>query len=154
VVGVGDPALLEPLARVLAALGGERAWVVHGASGLDELALEGPSEVAVLDGGTVRRLRVHPGDAGLATTSHAPLRVSSPAESADRIRAVLGGEPGPARDVVVLNAAAALVVAGVAGELRTGAERARAILDSGAAARVLERLVGFTREAQAAGAAR
>ncbi len=153
VVGVGDAALLEPLAGVLAALGGERAWVVHGAGGLDELAVEGPSEVALLEGGTVRRVRVHPADAGVPTGSHAALRVSSPAESAARIRAVLAGEPGLARDIVVLNAAAALVVGGVAGELRAGAERARALLDSGAAARVLDRLVGFTRGARAAGAA-
>ncbi len=148
VVGVGDPGLLEPLAGVLAALGSERAWVVHGAGGLDELALEGPSDVVALDAGALRRFRVHPEDAGIATASHAALRVASPAESAARIRAVFAGEPGAARDVVVFNAAAALVVAAVAPDLRAGAARARDAIDSGAAARVLERLVGFTRGAR------
>jgi anthranilate phosphoribosyltransferase len=154
VVGVCDPALLEPLAGVLAALGGERAWVVHGAGGLDELALEGPTDVVALEGGVLRRLRVHPEDAGLAVTSHAALRVASPAESAARIRAVLAGEPGAARDIVTLNAAAALVVAGVASDLRAGATRACEAIDSGAAARVLERLRDFTRGAERAEAAR
>jgi anthranilate phosphoribosyltransferase len=154
VIGVGDAALLEPLAGVLAALGSECAWIVHGAGGLDELGLEGPSQVVALDGGRLRRLRVCPEDAGLATASHAALRVTSQAESAARIRAVLAGEPGPARDVVLLNAAAALVVAGVAVDLRAGAARASAAVDSGQASRVLDRLVGFTRgvgQAEAAG---
>jgi anthranilate phosphoribosyltransferase len=150
VVGVGDPLLLEPVARVLNELGGEYAWVVHGAGGLDELALEGASEVAALSGGVVRRLRVHPADAGLEPASHAALRVDSISGSAARIRAVLSGEPGPARDVVVLNAAAALVVAGAAADLREGAARAAAAIDSGAGARVLDRLVRFTRLARPA----
>ena len=153
VVGVGDPALLETLAGVLLALGSERAWVVHGAGGLDELALEGPSEVVALAGGTLRRLRVHPEDAGLAPASHAALRVASRAESSARIRAVLAGEPGPARDVVTLNAAAALVVAGLANDLRAGAAHAGAAIESGAASRVLERLVDFTRGARGVEAA-
>ncbi len=154
VVGVGDPALLQPLAGVLAALGSERAWVVHGAGGLDELALEGPSEVVELADGAIRRLRVHPEDAGLGMASHAALRVGSSAESAARIRGVLAGEPGAARDVVLLNAAAALVVGGGAPDLRAGAEHARALIGSGAAARVLERLVAFSRHAGGGEAAR
>jgi anthranilate phosphoribosyltransferase len=145
VVGVGDPALLEPLAGVLAALGSERAWVVHGAGGLDELALAGPSDVVAVEHGVWRRLRVHPEDAGVAAASHDALRVTSRAESAARIRAVLAGEPGAARDVVLLNAAAALVVAGVAADLRDGAARARAAIDTGRVTRVLEHLVAFTR---------
>jgi anthranilate phosphoribosyltransferase len=153
VIGVGDAAYLEPLAHVLAALGSERAWVVYGAGGVDELALEGASEVAALEAGTVRRLRVHPDDAGIATAPHASLRVASPAESAARIRGVLAGEPGPARDMVVLNAAAALVVAGVSPDLRAAAVRARDVVDSGAAARVLDHLIAFTRGARPAEAA-
>lgn len=145
VIGVGEAGLLERLARVLAALGSERAWVVHGAGGLDELALEGPSEVAALEEGAVRWLRVHPEDAGVAGASHAALRVSSVAESAARVRAVLEGEPGPSRDIVVLNAAAGLVVAGVAPDLRAGGARAREVLDAGAAAGALARLIAFTR---------
>jgi anthranilate phosphoribosyltransferase len=150
VIGVGDATLLERLARVLAALGCERAWVVHGTGGLDELALEGPSEVAVVEEGGVRWLRVHPEDAGVASGSHAALRVSSPADSAARIRDVLGGAPGAARDIVVLNAAAALVVAGAEPDLRAGGARAREVLDSGAAAAVLERLAAYTRAARPA----
>jgi len=153
VVGVGDPLLLEPVARVLAALGSERAWVVHGAGGLDELALEGASDVVELSAGTVRRLRVHPADAGLDPAAHSTLRVGSVAESAARISAVLAGEPGAARDVVRLNAAAALVVAGAARDLREGAARAATAIDSGAAAAVLDRLVRFTRLARPAEAA-
>jgi anthranilate phosphoribosyltransferase len=148
VVGVGDPRLLEPVARVLEELGAERAWVVHGAGGLDELGLEGVSDVVELRTGGLRRFRVHPADASLESASHASLRVDSAPESAARIRAVLAGEPGAARDVVRLNAAAALVVAGAAVDLREGAERAGAVIDSGAAARVLERLVRFTRLAR------
>ena len=148
VVGVSDPGLLEPLAGVLAALGSERAWVVHGAGGLDELALEGPSDLVALEAGTLRRLRVQPEDAGLTRASHAPLRVASPAESAARIRAVLAGERGAARDVVVFNAAAALVVAAVAPDLRAAAACARDAIDSGAAARVTDRLIDFTRGAR------
>jgi anthranilate phosphoribosyltransferase len=150
VVGVGDPLLLEPVARVLAELGGEHAWVVHGAGGLDELGLDGASDVMELSASGMRRFRVHPADAGLAPASHASLRVGSVPESAARIRAVLAGEPGAARDVVLLNAAAALIVAGTAADLREGAERARAAIDSGAAARVLDRLVRFTRRARPA----
>jgi anthranilate phosphoribosyltransferase len=153
VVGVGDAAMLDPMAAVLRALGSERAWVVHGAGGLDELALEGPSDVAALEAGAVRRFRVRPDDAGIAPASHDALRVASPAESAARIRGVLAGEPGPARDVVTLNAAAALVVSGVVADLPAGAARARALIDSGAAAGVLDRLAGFTRRARLAQAA-
>jgi anthranilate phosphoribosyltransferase len=148
VVGVGESHLLETVARVLGELGGERAWVVHGAGGLDELALEGPSDVVELSGGRLRRLRVHPADAGLQPASHASLRVDSARESAAHIRAVLAGEPGAARDVVRLNAAAALVVAGVAADLRDGAARAASAIDSGTAARVLDDLVRFTRLAR------
>jgi anthranilate phosphoribosyltransferase len=150
VVGVGDPLLLEPVARVLAELGGEHAWVVHGAGGLDELGLEGASEVVELSAGGLRRFRIHPGDAGLGPASHAPLRVASVPESAARIRAVLAGEPGAARDVVLLNAAAALVVAGAAADLRAGVERAGTAIDSGDAASLLDRLVRFTRRSRPA----
>src|SRR5262249_41768292 len=121
VIGVGDPLLVEPVARVLAALGSEHAWGGHGAGGLAGLGLEGSSEGGELVGGTVRRLRVHPADAGIEPSSHASLRADSAAESAARIRAVLAGEPGAARDVVCLNAAAALVVGGRAPDVREGA---------------------------------
>lgn len=148
VVGVADRRFLEPLAGALAALGAERAWVVHGAGGLDELALSGASEVVAVEAGDPpRHLTVHPADAGLASAPAEALRVVTVAESAARIRGVLGGAAGPCRDVVVLNAAAALVVAGAAGDLAEGAHRAARAIDTGAAARALDRLVAFTRGA-------
>jgi anthranilate phosphoribosyltransferase len=150
VVGVGEARLVEPLARVLAALGHERAWVVHGAGGLDELGLEGPSTVADVRDGTVRTFTVHGREVGLQAAPNAALRVGSGAESAARVQTVLAGEAGPARDVVCLNAAAALVVAGAATDLADGVRRAQAALDSGAAAAVLDRLVRFTRRERAA----
>src|SRR5215831_13337485 len=145
VVGVGERRLVEPVARVLAALGSERAWVVHGAGGLDELALEGPSSVAEVADGRVRTFTVDAPGAGLPAAPNAALRVDSVAESAARVRGVLAGEPGPARDIVCLNAAAGLVVAGAVADLAEGVGRAQAAIDSGAAATTLEHLARFTR---------
>ncbi len=143
VVGVGDARYLEPVAEALATLGAERAWVVHGAGGLDELGLEGESDVVEVVAGARRRFRVRAGDAGLTEAPITALRVASAAESAERIRGVLAGVPGPSRDIVVLNAAAALVVAGAAPNLETGARHAAAAIDGGAAARVLADLGRF-----------
>ncbi|TMB22521.1 MAG: anthranilate phosphoribosyltransferase [Deltaproteobacteria bacterium] len=144
VIGVFDRRWLEPVAQVLARLGTERAWVVHGAGGLDELALEGESAVAELAGGAVRLRTVTAAEAGLGPAPIAALRVGSVAEAAERLRAILGGERGPGRDVVCLNAAAALVVAGRAADLREGAAFAAAAIDRGRASALLERLVAFT----------
>jgi anthranilate phosphoribosyltransferase len=144
VIGVFDARWLEPMARVLVRLGAERAWVVHGAGGLDELGLEGESAVAEVVDGSVRRRTVTAAEAGLAPAPPAALRVGSLAEAAARVRAILGGEPGAARDVVCLNAAAALVVAGAARDLREGATLAARAIDDGRAAAVLERLAAFT----------
>jgi anthranilate phosphoribosyltransferase len=144
VVGVGDGRFVEPLAHVLLALGAERAWVVHGAGGLDEIALSGPTEVAEVHAGAVRRFTVHPGDAGLATAAITDLVVDGPPASAACITAVLAGTPGPARDVVCLNAGAVLVVAGVAEDLAAGVRRAQAAIDAGDARALLARLVAFT----------
>jgi anthranilate phosphoribosyltransferase len=143
VVGVFDRRWLEPLAAVLVNLGAERAWVVHG-GGLDEIALAGETAVAEVRDGAVRTFTVTAAEAGLAPAPASALRVGSVTEAAGRLRAVLSGEPGPGRDVVCLNAAAALVVAGVARDLRDGAARAATAIDSGAAAALLERLVTFT----------
>jgi anthranilate phosphoribosyltransferase len=150
VVGVFDRRWLEPVAEVLQRLGTEHAWVVHGAGGLDELALEGESAVAEVIGGTVRRRTVTAAAAGLTPAPAAALRVESREAAAARARAILAGERGPGREIVCLNAAAALVVAGLAADLREGAAAAAASIDSGRAAAVLERLVAFT-TAQAAG---
>lgn len=145
VVGVAEPELVDRLAGVLAHLGCDRAWVVHGAGGLDELALSGPSLVADVREGRVLQYTVCPADAGIDESADAgALEASSPVASAERIRAVLAGVRGPARDIVCLNAAAMLVVAGAASDLRQGAERAATALDSGAARHLLERLVAFT----------
>ena len=144
VIGVYDRRWLRPVAEVLLRLGAERAWVVHGAGSLDELSLEGETLVAEVVGGEIRERSLTPGDAGLTPAPTRTLRVASVADAAARLRAVLGGAPGPARDIVCLNAAAALVVAGVAADLRDGAARAAAAIDGGAAAALLDRLVAFT----------
>ncbi|TMA40363.1 MAG: anthranilate phosphoribosyltransferase [Deltaproteobacteria bacterium] len=153
VIGVFDRRWVEPLAEALVRLGAERAWVVHGAGGLDEIALEGETIVAEIAQGSVKRGTVTAADAGLVPAPAAALRIGSTAEAAALLRAVLGGASGPARDVVCLNAAAALVVAGAARDLRAGVGLASAAIDSGAAARVLEAVVEFGRRQADAGAA-
>jgi anthranilate phosphoribosyltransferase len=144
VVGVFDRRWVTPVAEALLRLGTDRAWVVHGGGGLDELALEGESAVAEVAAGRVRSLTVTAATAGLDAAPGTALGVASVAEAAECLRRVLAGARGPARDVVCLNAAAALVVAGAAPDLRAGATRAARALDTGDAARVLERLVAFT----------
>ena len=153
VIGVFDRRWVVPVAEALVRLGAERAWVVHGAGGLDEVALEGETVVAEVSPGRVRIEALTSADAGLAPAPLAALRVGSPAEAAALLRAVLGGASGPARDVVRLNAAAALVVAGAARDLREGVALASGSIDSGAAARVLEGVVEFTRRQADVGAA-
>jgi len=144
VVGVFDRRWVTPMAEALLALGAERAWVVHGAGGLDELALDGESVVAEVSGGRVRPLTVRAAALGLETAPPAALGVGSVEEAVARLRRVLAGERGPARDVVCLNAAAALVVAEAAPDLRTGVAQAARALDDGGAADVLARVVRFT----------
>ncbi|HVR70704.1 MAG TPA: anthranilate phosphoribosyltransferase [Vicinamibacteria bacterium] len=138
VVGVPRPRLAVFLARCLQRLGVARAWVVHGA-GLDEMSLGGPTEVASLERGTVRTFTVSPEDAGLARCDPAALRGSDAQGNAAIARSVLEGGRGAARDVVVLNAAAALLLAGRAADLREGARLAALSIDEGRAAAVLAR---------------
>jgi anthranilate phosphoribosyltransferase len=145
VLGVAERRWVEPIAQVLRRLGVDRAWVVHGLAGLDEIGLEGPSLVADVTPDAVRLHEVSAADAGIAPAPVAALRVGSRDEAADRVRRVLDGEPGPARDVVCLNAAAALVVGSAAADLREGAVRAADAIDAGRARTVLDRLVAFTR---------
>ncbi len=144
VIGVFDRRWLEPVAHVLVRLGTERAWVVHGAGGLDELSLEGESVVAEVAGGSIRLHTVTAAEAGLASAPLATLRIASVADAAERLRAVLAGERGPGRDVVCLNAAAALVVAGRAADVREGTGLAAAAIDQGRVSALLERLIAFT----------
>jgi anthranilate phosphoribosyltransferase len=138
-LGVYDPARVETLAEVLRELGSERAMVVHG-DGLDEIALSGETRVAELRDGAVRVYTVGPEDAGLARCRRRDLLGGDAAHNAGIARRLLQGEPGPRRDAVVLNAAAALVVAGRAADLRDGAAQAARAIDGGAALAALERL--------------
>jgi anthranilate phosphoribosyltransferase len=143
VLGVFNPRWVEPLARVLGALGTERAWVVHG-EGLDEMTTTGTTQVAEWRDGGIRLFNVTPDAVGLATASLADLAGGDPAANATAIRALLAGERGPYRDIVLLNAAAALLVADKVETLRDGAAMAAASIDEGKAAAALEALVRAT----------
>ena len=139
VVGVPKPELAPFVARCLQRLGTKRAWVVNG-SGLDELTLAGPTTVAELEGASVRSFSVVPEDAGLASAPLEALRGGDPQANAAIARDVLSGARGPKRDVVLLNAAAALLVAGKAGSLRDGVRLAAAAIDDGRARALLDRV--------------
>jgi anthranilate phosphoribosyltransferase len=146
-LGVSDRARVDVVARVLAALGAEQALVVHGAGGLDELSLEpGNHAVWVERGQEPRAITVEAAAIGLPEAPTAALEGGLPEENAGHVRAVLAGRPGARRDAAILNAAAALWVAGAADSLEKGAALAREALDSGAAARVLERYVALSQE--------
>lgn len=144
IVGVPRPDLTELVARALALLGSERAWVVHGADGLDEISTTGYTKVSEARAGYVRTFYVHPTDFGLRKASPADLLGGDAAANADILRAVLGGTVGAARDVVLLNASAALLVAGVTTTIGEGLTRAAAAIDRGDAAERLARLVTAT----------
>ena len=143
VLGVYDLRLVEPLARVLGALGSERAWVVHG-SGLDELTTTGPTEIAEWRDGSVRLFRVTPEAVGLPRAGLDDLRGGDPTDNARALDALLDGAPGAYRDIVLLNAAAAFLVAEVEETLEAGLVRAAAAIDQGHARAALERLVLIT----------
>lgn len=142
-LGVFADSLVRPVADVLQRLGSERAWVVHGRDGLDELTVFARTHVAELAEGGVREFDVDPAELGLAHQDRAGVAGGDAPANAARVRAVLAGEKGAARDVVVLNAAAALVVAGVESSLRDGVARAAAAIDNGAARAKLEELQAF-----------
>jgi anthranilate phosphoribosyltransferase len=150
VVGVSDPAMAEKMLGVLVANGSQRAMVVHGADGLDELSTTGPS--TVLEAGAdaeVRRYTVDPADLGLTPASLDDLRGGDAAANAEVVRRVLSGKKGPHRDIAVLNAAAGLVVAGLSADLSDGVARASGVIDDGAAHAVLENLARTSQEASA-----
>ncbi len=147
-VGISDRARLEPMARVLQALGLTRALVVHGGGGLDELSLEGGNEAVLAEQGSAPRpVRIEAGALGLAAAPGAALRGGTAVENAAVTRAILSGEPGPRRDAVVLNAAAALWVAERVKSVEAGVEVAQEVLDSGAAARTLNRYIEISQTA-------
>ena len=143
VMGVYDPRLLEPLAEVLGRLGAIRAWTVHG-QGLDELTTTGPTEVAEWRDGSVRRFTVTPQDAGLPLASIEDIRGGDAEVNAAALTALLAGERGAYRDIVLLNAAAALVVSERADDLAQGATMAARVIDEGLAAQALAALVAAT----------
>jgi anthranilate phosphoribosyltransferase len=143
-VGVFARPWIEPLAHVLGALGTERAWVVHGSDGLDEITTSGPTYVASLEGGKVTTFEIKPEDAGLKRAAIADLKGGEAAHNAEALRAVLDGKPGAFRDVAILNAAATLVVAGKAKDIKEGAQLAAKSVDSGEARKRLDRLVAVS----------
>jgi anthranilate phosphoribosyltransferase len=140
-VGVAVPWMMRPMIEALGSRGVRSAWVVHGHGGVDEITLAGPCRVLALSGGDITEFTVDASDVGL---EHAPLEAikgGDARENAEIARAILGGAQGPMRDTVVLNAAAALHLAGVAPDLRHGRMLAEQSIDSGAARGVLDRLV-------------
>jgi len=141
---------IEPMARVLGNLGSERAWVVHGADGLDELTTTGPTYVAELKDGAVTTFEITPSDAGLPEAKPEDLKGGDADTNAAAITAVLNGEAGPFRDVVLLNAAAALIVAGRATTLGEGTAMAAMALDDGSARGTLAKLVAITNAPESA----
>ena len=138
---------VEPLAQVLKNLGCEAAWVVHGADGLDEMTTTGASFVAQLKDGEITTFEVTPDDAGLAEAKPEDLKGGDAATNAAALNAVLNGDPGPYRDVVVYNAAGALIVAGKAGDLKQGGVLAAAAIDGGKAKEGLEKMIAISNEA-------
>ena len=143
VLGVYDPRLIEPMAKVLGALGAERAWVVHG-SGLDEITTTGPTQICEWREGQTRLFTVTPEAVGLERVSIDALRGGDPKANAAALTALLAGERGPYRDIVALNAAAAFLVADRVETLRDGLDLAFAVIDDGRAREALARLVAAT----------
>ncbi|HTI66779.1 MAG TPA: anthranilate phosphoribosyltransferase [Caulobacteraceae bacterium] len=143
VVGVYSPRWVEPMARVLGQLGAERAWVVHG-QGMDEMTTTGPTEVAEWKDGAVRLFTVTPQAVGLPAATQDDLKGGSPDENASALRALLAGATGPYRDVVLLNAAAAFLVADRVETLREGIALGAAVIDDGRAKAALDGLVAAT----------
>jgi anthranilate phosphoribosyltransferase len=147
VIGVYDEALVEPIAQVLAQLGARRAFVVHGAHGIDELSPAGPNRVCEVVAGEVRRRVVEPLELGLPRCDPGELRGGAPAENAQAIRDVFAGADGGRRDAILLIAAGAIAAAGHAADLSEGLELAREAVASGAAGERLEELARFSRAA-------
>ena len=145
-VGVPRPELTELVARSLALLGSERAWVVHGADGLDEISTTGYTKVSECSAGAVNTFYLHPADFRIPKAPPEALRGGDASENAAITRAVIGGHRGPARDIVVVNAAASLLIAGRVATILEGVTLAGDALDNGGAARTLDRLVQLSNE--------
>jgi anthranilate phosphoribosyltransferase len=145
-IGVSDPGVLELMAGALALLGCDRALVVSGADGLDELSTSGPSHVVEVNGNEIERYEVAPRDVGLPESSADALDGGDPAQNAATTRAILAGGGGPERDIALFNAGAAIYAGGRADSLRDGVESAAQTVDSGAAAACLEGYVALSRD--------
>jgi anthranilate phosphoribosyltransferase len=143
-VGVFSRQWVQPLAQVLRNLGSQSVWVVHGSDGLDEITLTGPTFVAALENGEIRTFEVTPEEAGLARCDSEGLKGGDADANAVALQSVLDGKPSPYRDVALLNAAAALIVAGRVKTLKEGMEIGQTSLDSGAAAARLKHLVAVS----------
>jgi anthranilate phosphoribosyltransferase len=145
-VGVPRPELTELVARSLALLGAERAWVVHGADGLDEISISGYTKVSECRDGAVNTFYLHPADVGLSKSAATDLRGGDARDNAAIARAVLSGQRGAPRDIVLLNAAASLLIAGKAATIPEGLVMAAEAIDSGRAAGVLDRLIAISKD--------
>ncbi len=147
-IGVADARWMDHIAQTLDRLGAEKVWIAHGSDGLDEITTTGPTEIIELDSGRTRRFSITPEDAGLPRATLAELRGGDPAHNAAALRAVLGGKKNAYRDIAALNAAAALIVAGKAADLKTGRRLAEEALDSGRARATLEKLIKISNQAE------
>jgi anthranilate phosphoribosyltransferase len=145
IVGVPRPELTQVMARALMLLGAKRAWVVHGAGGIDEISTTGHTKVSECRDGAVHTFFVHPGEFGLAKANAGALRGGDAVENAAIIRGVLEGRMGAPRDIVLFNAGAALLVAGRVSSIREGIAQAAEAIDSGSARDTLERMVRLSR---------
>lgn len=145
-IGCFRPEFIEKMAETLGDLGAERAWVVHGHSGMDEISTTGPTRVASLQDGKVESFEIAPSDAGLPEAKLEDLLGGTPAENAAAITALLNGAPSPYRDIVLFNAAAALLIAGKAEDLKAGVALAAESIDGGAAKKTLADLVRVTND--------
>jgi anthranilate phosphoribosyltransferase len=143
-IGTFSKHWVEPMAQVLKNLGSESIWVVHGSDGLDEITISGPTSVAALENGKVRTFEITPEDAGLKRAKPETLGGGDAAHNAKALLDVLKGKPGPFRDVAIINAAAALIVAGKAKDLKEGAAIAAKSIDSGEAEGRLDRLIAVS----------
>ena len=149
-IGVFSRDFVKPMAEVLRNLGSVHAWVIHGSDGLDEITTTGPTHVVELKDGTLSEFEIGPADAGLKLAKPEDIKGGDPTFNAAALRRLLDGENGAYRDIVLLNAAAALIVAGKAGDLREGAALAATSLDQGGAKAALEKLVAITNRSEAA----
>ncbi len=144
VLGVYSKALVPILAEAAAALGAERLFVVHGSDGLDEITLTGPTHVAEVNRGNVQTYDIRPEDTGFPPCRPEDLSGGDPKRNADLLKSILSGEQGPRRDIVLLNAAAAIVAGGRAADFKAGIARAAESIDSGSAQEKLDTLIAFT----------